>query len=138
MRRALNIYQKLSTLEDRTRPLDDLKPLADELHGLRSGGGAIVVAGSIGDIREANGGEFGVWTHQLFRRRFAFNSLAGGHHHLDIRCEFRRAQSPVAPDREWIIPESWGDCSLYVFGAPGTTFELVEYATGPTNSKATP
>jgi hypothetical protein len=34
-------------------------------------------------------------------------------------------------DRAWRIPPEWGDCSIYVFGEPGSTFQLLEYSSTP-------
>ena len=78
---------------------------------------------------EAEGDECcdAVWGHQLFRRKFAFENIEGEVKDLDIRCDWQRAsEKEVYAGKVWEIPESWGDCSLYVHGNEGTTFRLLE------------
>ena len=47
---------------------------------------------------------------------------------IDIRCSrATRRYLSVPIDTVWSIPESWGDCGVYMKGEPGTTFSFREH-----------
>lgn len=66
------------------------------------------------------------WSHSLVRRRFDFPKITGTLDHFKLRCGQHGIESPINDQAQWTVPKSWGDCDLYVFGTPGTTFQLVE------------
>lgn len=66
------------------------------------------------------------WGHQLLRRGFTIDQVAGQIDKVDIRCDWRRTTYDFDPALVWQIPESWGDCYVRVFGENQTTFKLVE------------
>jgi TonB family protein len=45
-----------------------------------------------------------------------------------FKNEYKKASQLLEKSRAWRIPPEWGDCSIYVFGEPGSTFQLLEYA----------
>jgi hypothetical protein len=52
---------------------------------------------------------------------------------LDIRCDRGTVKyEALSPGDVWKVPDGWGECGVYVKGAPGTTFLFREYpATAP-------
>jgi hypothetical protein len=76
-------------------------------------------------------GEHGYWVHNLLRRSFAFDRIQGQLEVLDLRCaRGNKRYSPVVDGNVWTIPQSWGECGVYVKGAEGTTFVFLEYPKG--------
>ncbi|MBI3677604.1 MAG: energy transducer TonB [Proteobacteria bacterium] len=69
------------------------------------------------------------WRHTLVRRRFDFSKINGKLDHFKLRCKQYGIESPINDQAQWTVPKSWGDCQLYVFGTPDTTFQLVESRT---------
>jgi len=73
-------------------------------------------------------GEHDYWVHDLLRRSFALVAVNGRLDVLDIRCtRGTKRYNTIPPDAVWSIPQSWGDCGVYVKGEPGTTFSFREY-----------
>ena len=53
-----------------------------------------------------------------------------------MRCERgTRLYETYPDDAVWQVPESWGDCGVYIKGERGTTFTFEEY---PAGTPATP
>jgi TonB family protein len=68
------------------------------------------------------------WVHDLLRRSFAMDEISGRVDVVDVRCERATKRYDTFPlDGLWRVPESWGDCGVYIKGEPGTTFLFVEY-----------
>lgn len=79
----------------------------------------------------------GYWVHRLLRRSFAFGDVPGGALELvDLRCTGATRRFSPMPDAILAIPETWGDCRLYMKGDEGTTFAFEEYA--PSTANAAP
>jgi hypothetical protein len=72
--------------------------------------------------------QFHYWFGRLLRRSFGLSSVVGRVEAVDIRCMTGTARFGFASEEQvWNIPESWGDCHVYVKGEPGTTFAVHEY-----------
>jgi TonB family protein len=76
------------------------------------------------------------WVHALLRRSFSLGKIEGSLEHLSIRCSRRSVTfTPVTGEHTWTVPAGYGDCSVYLKGMPGATFEFYEYPTpAPTPS----
>jgi hypothetical protein len=75
----------------------------------------------------------------LYRRDFTFNNIKGSLDTFDLSCKQETVKSQVSDAAEWHVPKNWSQCYLYVRGAPGSTFDVVEFApdapqTSPTKS----
>lgn len=75
-----------------------------------------------------------LWTVGMLRREFSFGETTGSLERFELRCEGKRFSSPFSLESAWKIPESWGDCTLFVFGDEGATLKLVEYAGAPASA----
>jgi TonB family protein len=70
------------------------------------------------------------WVHALLRRSFSLGKIEGSLEHLSIRCSRRSVTfTPVTGEHTWTVPAGYGDCSVYLKGMPGATFEFYEYPT---------
>lgn len=70
----------------------------------------------------------GVWRYQLARNSFGFSGDVSAIRKLDVRCENKFLTYKVAQDTTWTVPDSYGQCALYVYGDTNTTVNLIEVA----------
>lgn len=122
----------ISTIEKRSKrnpPLPADHPLtkaASQVRDLAASQDLLSFAGEL-QVRSAQHSDTPYWRHQLLRREFAVDPVEGNLDRLEIRCDWRRATDKVSAERTWKIPESWGDCVVYVFGNEGAKVKLIEY-----------
>jgi TonB family protein len=129
LRDALGAYERLSQLE---KPPDQLAELAQRARTLRDGPDPIGAPGRVATPDEIDSGEAPrIWSHSLLRRQLAFQDVVGTLDAVEFRCSRHRARDAFSTEKIWKIPASWGSCGVYVTGAPGSTFTLVEYAPEP-------
>ena len=69
------------------------------------------------------------WQYKPLRRQFRFDQVQGTLGEFELRCEWQRYRGAANADQDWSMPEAWGDCSIVVFGEPGTEFRLLELPT---------
>ena len=125
--RALGVFLTLRGLEE--TPADPLVRAAERARDLAAGDKPLGRMGRIATQSEIQAsGAPRVWSHQLMRRELSFRDVAKGSlESLDFRCRYHRATDEITTEKTWRIPASWGGCTVYVYGTPGTTFTLVEY-----------
>lgn len=66
------------------------------------------------------------WGRSLLRNEFLITNVEGSIHKVDIRCQNKHHVFSFVKDNIWKIPESWQQCSVFVYGDDHTTFSLVE------------
>lgn len=66
------------------------------------------------------------WQYRPLRRAIEIADIDGDLGNLELRCEWQRFVDEAREGVTWNIPESWGDCSLVVYGETGATFKLFE------------
>ena len=120
----------LNTLDD--LDLDDdmatnLAKTTDEIEALKTSDRAVAIDGEIGAAREEHHGAC-MWWHTLLRRTAGVEAVSGSLEWVELRCDWRRIKAKPEKSRAWRIPPEWGDCTIYVFGEPGSTFQLFEYS----------
>lgn len=70
----------------------------------------------------------GVWRYQLARNSFGFTGDVSSIRKMDVRCENKFLSYKIAQDTKWTVPDSYGQCALYVYGERDKTVKLVEMA----------
>jgi TonB family protein len=123
----------LETVEE--LDLDDdvttkLRQIAKGIEELKTSDRAVAIEGEIGEAQEEHHGA-GMWWHTLLRRTAGIEAVSGSLERVELRCDWRRVKAKPEKGRAWRIPPDWGDCSIYVFGEPGSTFQLLEYSSTP-------
>lgn len=73
-----------------------------------------------------DGPETTVYWHILYRRIFGFHVLSGMLEKFVLGCKGGMIESKITEMAQWQIPKSWSDCRIYVYGAPGAKFNLIE------------
>nr|BBD50165.1 ferric siderophore transport system, periplasmic binding protein TonB [Haliea sp. ETY-M] len=82
------------------------------------------------ELRESfSRGQTALWDTWLFRRAFRFAAVDGALDRVSLYCDTEQTelQSSWVLER-FVVPESYGDCRLYVAGEPGTSFTLMQLA----------
>jgi hypothetical protein len=95
-----------------------------------------VIAGPQRLTIKAEIGQYDYWVHDLMRRSFSLADVKGRIDAVDVRCRRGTRRFDSYPDDEvWQVPESWGECGIYVNGERGATFVFEEF---PAGTPATP
>jgi TonB family protein len=68
----------------------------------------------------------GIWTHKLFRRTWAFGNLNGSFDHFHLACNGEAFDAAPNNNQQWTTKENAGNCTLIVFGTPGSTFDFIQ------------
>ena len=81
-------------------------------------------------------GQYDYWVHDLMRRSFSMTNVSGRVDGVDVRCKQGTRRYETYPkDAVWQVPESWGECGVYIKGERGATFTFQEH---PAGTPATP
>lgn len=107
--------------------VERIQPVLDQLMELRYGRNHLGVSGYIGDWTGLEENQQPFWTHALLRQQFGLEDIDGEVRALDLRCSYQRVLVDYSPEVAWTTRPDWGDWDVYVYGAPGTRFRLIEY-----------
>jgi TonB family protein len=101
--------------------LASLEPVHSEIMGVVKGPNVLRQAARVE--------EHDYWVHRMLRRSFAIGDVQGGDLDVvDVRCTRTNRRFVSLPkDAVLKIPDSWGDCGVYIKGDVGTTFLFEEY-----------
>ena len=69
----------------------------------------------------------GFWSTELIRKEFSLVDIDGSLDRLDVRCANKRHVYTVESNNTWKLPDSWKNCSLYIFGNTDTSFNFIEH-----------
>ena len=115
---AHTTYEKLIKLPSAEPYLEQFAAVMVQVEKLIAGDKNLVIAANI---------KKDFWTADLVRKEFSLIDVEGSLHTLDVRCANKRHVYTIETGSTWKIPTSWGNCSIYVFGEPNTTFKLMEH-----------
>jgi tetratricopeptide (TPR) repeat protein len=73
-----------------------------------------------------NDDEGTVYWHGLYRRSFQFAVASGSLDKFTLSCAQSSMDSKISLTAMWHVPLSWSNCIIYVSGAPGTVFNIIE------------
>lgn len=121
---ARRSFQELVRLTGRDSEfVTALEPLMIRLTELIGSGNTIMINGEVRRRDECFGCDDS-WTFLPVRPSFSLDNIQGSIDSIEMRCDHKRFASAVSDEVEWNIPESWGACFVYLFGTPGTTFDV--------------
>ncbi|MBJ7417446.1 MAG: energy transducer TonB [Niveispirillum sp.] len=66
------------------------------------------------------------WRYRPVRRTISLTDIKGELDRVEARCDARTFSAKAEPDVTWTIPASWGECSVSIFGTPGSTFRIID------------
>ena len=61
-------------------------------------------------------------------RQIGLSDVSGDLRSIEFLCTKNHAVEAFVAAQTWEVPEDWGECSVYVFGAAGAAFRLTELA----------
>lgn len=125
---ALELYQQFEKIEGGAKPMVVHGKANEEIRKLAKGDQSFVVSA---ELEPALAAEGGVWRHRPLRRELGARKLEGKLDAIVIDCDLRTMRLDYAEEVSWRIPDSWGRCTVYAEGEPGTTFDLLEYGPEP-------
>ena len=73
-----------------------------------------------------SGDDTAAWKYDLTRHKFSFASVNGTLSKFRANCVVHVVEDEAKAGQQWATPAAAGPCTLYVYGAPGTTFRLIE------------
>jgi TonB family protein len=124
---ALETIETLKKLNLDDGMIQRLDQIELEIEAIRTNERVLAIDAEIGEAHDEYEGA-GMWWHTLLRRTAGIEAVSGSLERVELRCDWRRVKAKPEKGRAWRIPPDWGDCSIYVFGEPGSTFQLLEYA----------
>jgi hypothetical protein len=134
---ALEIYKRLTSTKQVQRVktyseiVPKLEPTVQQIERAVASDNVLMVRGRVGP--------HDYWVHPLVRRTFSVGKIEGPLEHVSIRCSRRNVIfTPVTDEHTWTVPASYGDCSVYLKGMPGATFDFYEYPATAAAAAPTP
>jgi protein TonB len=121
---ALQTWERVRKIDGDDALGATLQPVATQVGALLEGAKAIAVEGTI------PAGKAG-WNYRLARHEFALDNVDGAIAGIDLRCDAQARELDWQADVTWKLPAAWGCCRVYVRGAEGTRFRLLEYPDAP-------
>jgi TonB family protein len=120
-KKSANYAQALAALEPSYRQINDL-----------------IAAPNVLEFK-GRVGEHDYWVHTLLRRSFSLAGIQGRVDVVDVRCDRgNRRYYSIVEGNVWNVPESWGECGIYVGGDVGTTFRFNEHPADGASPGASP
>ena len=120
-RRLVELSPDLPQMEQVNRNIETIRAAID-------GEDIFAVPGRIGDKEDCVDCATN-WHYDPLRRNFSIAELDGSLKNIEFRCDWRRVVTEAEEGMTWQLPEHYGDCSVVVFGEPGTTFKFLEMPT---------
>jgi hypothetical protein len=114
---ALKEIKKLKEFD----PNDAIVALVEQARMKADAAPVIPLSGAIPDPKNGDGFYF-----TLYRRDFEFRNIVGSLDSFSMDCRQQSVESKITNTAAWHVPKNWDDCSVFVRGAPGTTFEVYE------------
>jgi len=117
---AYSTYKKLSAHSKEAAEDPVIAKAGRELAAVADGTSPFATDVSIDHAR-------GSVSHTLMRREIGFSDIQGKLDRFKFFCDRQYFSAAVNTEETWKLPESWGECSLSIYGEPGTTFKVAEY-----------
>ncbi|MFY8351530.1 energy transducer TonB [Pseudoalteromonas sp. SSM20] len=115
---AKSIFENLQTHYSENPNVAKLTPYYEQITAYLASDKPLVIDAKIG--------ERDFWSYQLERSGFVIDNVSGNLTNLEVRCDNYHSQFLVESGNKWQIPESWGRCSVYVFGDANAKFRLAD------------
>jgi len=122
---ALDTFGRLNVLDAPTAD-DPIRQAAVKIEQLRSSTSPFAVEAQI-DSNPNAVAQRPFFDYTPLRREIGITDVSGAVTKLSIACDTTTATVDFEPGWSWKAPPSWGECSIFVYGTPGTTFQIVEY-----------
>ncbi len=123
--KALSSHDKLLETKTEHPQSEKLEPYVNTIRELVASEKALSIPARIGEEEDCVDCATN-WHYHPLRRKFSLADVRGNLRNIEFRCPWQRVVDEAREGSTWEIPEDWGNCSIIVFGEPGTTFNLLE------------
>ena len=120
---ALSVFETVNEYE-RVRRDDPLRETISNIKALENSSQPFAVDATI--PLECNCDE-PLYYYRPLRREFGVLDVSGRIDRMTLTCDSAYTTLDYEPGLSWSTPTQYGDCSLIIYGEPGTTFKIVEY-----------
>lgn len=120
---AIGAYSALKAMDD--ADTSELDPIVEKIQALAESDQLLFKTAEIGGIQSCASCA-SRWRYKPLRRAIEITDIDGKLGNLELRCEWQRYVGEAREGIAWKIPDSWGECSVVVYGETGSTFKLVE------------
>jgi len=120
---AMGAYSALKTIDG--ADTSKLDPIAEKIRELVESDQLLFKTAEIGGGASCETCD-SRWRYKPLRRAIEITDIDGKLGNLELRCEWQRYIDEAREGVAWEIPDSWGECSVVVYGETGSTFKLVE------------
>lgn len=120
---AISAYSRLKMIEGANT--SELDPIIENIQSLVESDKPLFSAAEIGSNGHCESC-VSQWRYKPMRRAIEITDIDGQLENIELRCEWQRYVDKARENVAWEIPDSWGACSVVVYGETGSTFKLVE------------
>lgn len=124
----------LNSLPRGERTAESLTPKIDEIEAALQSAAPITVRGTLYTPCNCDEGR-PLWHYYPARSEFSFANVSGNVESFEARCETSRISGDVEDGGQWTLPEAPARCEIFVFGADGASFEILEHASNETTAR---
>lgn len=115
---VIDTYQLIESIFPESKVRENLQPYYEQVQGIVSSEQPLHVSA----VLENNQ----IWSHKLLRNKFELISKNNPVDRVEIRCANKYSVYTSVKENGFTIPQSWGQCDVYVSGGDGTQFDLFE------------
>lgn len=127
---ALQTAAALGAERDSKSDLEALQTRIDEIRSHIAGGSPVVARCQLATACDCESGT-ALSVYQPARQQFSFANLEGEVRNFEVRCDTSRTGAPVEVGKTYSLPADSENCSVYVFGDDGASFDLIEAGNEP-------
>ncbi len=118
-RAALSTYEDFKAHKGAEEAASKLQPYANKIHEFKASKEYLSVPIVIDD--------HGIWHHDLLRRTFGFQHSVGDIEKFEVRCSRKYSVFEFSTKHEYRVPESWGDCAVYLYGEADVEASMIQF-----------
>ncbi len=111
-----------------------LQPKFDEIQAAMIDRAPLTVSGTLFTPCNCDEGQ-PLWRYRPLRSEFSFANVSGNVESFEARCRTSRLRGDVQDGGRWSLPDEPAQCEIFVFGADGASFEILEHVTDQTTAR---
>lgn len=131
---AMRTLARLQAEPMGSRDVRDLAPIVEEIETALANAAPLSVRGTLYTPCNCDEGR-PLWYFQPVRSEFSFANVDGNVESFEARCVASRIGGDVQAGGRWTLPEDPARCEIFVFGADGASFEILEHVTDETTAR---
>ncbi len=131
---ALQSLARLRAEPRGERDVRDLESVVEDIETALGSSAPLTVKGTLYTPCNCEEGR-PLWYFQPVRSEFSFANVDGNVDSFEARCVASRLSGDVRDGGHWTLPEDPARCEIFVFGADGASFEILEHVTNETTAR---